>query len=275
MNTNILFLSVLFVVFTAITTMASEKPSNRVTLQTETASFGLGWFWGIESRFGIIKGVIRTRVGYAGGTTPSPDYQNIGDHTETVQIDYDPEQISYSELLQLFWKSHQPSTASSGHQYRNAVFFLNKKQEQLAIDSKRKLEKKTKKPVKTHIVPINSFTLAEDYHQKYLLKAHAIYPVIKARFPSHEDFVDSTLAARLNGYIGGHGSRRQLLEEIDSFELTENNNKMLLKLVTDRGPALYWPDNVKLWVNYHHNRYTATIPQNIRIIAAKQNLEAV
>ena len=77
-----------------------------VTMKIETATFALGWFWGPDSRFGSIDGVIRTRVGYAGGISNNPTYHNLGSHSETIQIDYDPTQISYNELLDVFWDSH-------------------------------------------------------------------------------------------------------------------------------------------------------------------------
>lgn len=84
----------------------------------------------MESRFGILEGVIRTRVGYAGGKTDAPTYRHMGDHTETVQIDYDPGRITYEELLKIFWESHDPESRPYSVQYKNAVFFHNAAQEE-------------------------------------------------------------------------------------------------------------------------------------------------
>ena len=176
--------------------------------------------------------MIRTRVGYAGGRTNSPNYSNLGNHTETVQIDYNPEFITYSQLLNIFWNSHQPTKQSHSRQYKNVVFFHNKKQQLQAMESKIDLEQKINKTVKTGVMPLNSFTMAENYHQKYYLKNHALKKEIMRIYPLHKDFVDSTAAARLNGYIGRNGSREQLSREIESLGLSDAGKRLLIKLVT-------------------------------------------
>ena len=102
----------------------------------------------------------------------SPEYIKIGDHTETVQVDYDPERLTYDQLLDIFWKSHKPTNRSISRQYMNAVFYHNEQQRQLAMASKAAVEQKIGSIVKTEMVPLRSFTMAEDYHQKYLLKSH-------------------------------------------------------------------------------------------------------
>jgi methionine-S-sulfoxide reductase len=108
--------------------------------------------------------VIRTRVGYAGGRKANPDYGHIGDHTETVQVDYDPQRITYNELLDIFWRSHKPTGRSWSRQYMNAVFYHDDRQRQLAMDSKAAVEKKIGQGVKTEVAPLRTFTMAEDYH---------------------------------------------------------------------------------------------------------------
>ena len=176
--------------------------------------------------------MIRTRVGYAGGRQDNPDYGHIGDHTETVQVDYDPQRITYKELLDIFWQSHKPSGRSWSRQYMNAVFFHDDRQRQLAMTSKAAIEEKTGSTVKTEIVPIRSFTLAEEYHQKYTLKHNkGLKKEIMHIYPEHQDLVDSTAAARLNGYVGGYGSKDQLSEEIESLGLSDEAAKVLGNLV--------------------------------------------
>ena len=175
--------------------------------------------------------MIRTRVGYAGGRTNSPSYNNLGNHTETVQIDYNPEIITYSRLLNIFWDSHQPTRQSHSQQYKNVVFSHNKQQYMQAVASKMDLEQKINKTVKTGIVPLNSFTMAENYHQKYFLKNHTLKKEIMRIYPLHNDFIDSTSAARLNGYIGGNGSREQLSREIESLGLSDAGKRLLIKSV--------------------------------------------
>ncbi len=176
--------------------------------------------------------MVRTRVGYAGGQMASPTYHNIGDHTETVQVDYDPELISYDQLLDIFWNSHKPTRRSTSGQYMKAVFYHNEQQREQAMASKSAFEDKTGSIVRTEIVPIRSFTMAEDYHQKFTLKGHKGFNnEMMHIYPRHQDLVDSTAAARLNGYIGGYGSRDQLSKEIDSLGLSAEAEKDLTKMI--------------------------------------------
>ncbi len=180
----------------------------------------------------MIDGVIRTRVGYAGGRQDNPDYGHIGDHTETVQVDYDPQRITYNGLLDVFWQSHKPTGRSWSGQYMNAVFFHDDRQRQLAMDSKAAVEKKIGRSVKTEVAPLRTFTMAEDYHQKYILKQHYDLKNDMSRiYPLHRDFVDSTAVARLNGYAGRHGNKDQLAREIDNLGLTDAGKKALSDMV--------------------------------------------
>lgn len=161
-----------------------------------------------------------------------PTYHNIGDHTETVQIDYDPNLISYDQLLDVFWNSHKPTRRSMPGQYMKAVFYRSEQQREQAIASKVALEDKIGSIVRTEIVPIRSFTMAEDYHQKFTLKGHKDLKNEMMRiYPRHQDLVDSTAAARLNGYIGGYGSRDQLLKEINSLGLSAEAEQVLTDMI--------------------------------------------
>ena len=180
----------------------------------------------------MIEGVIRTRVGYAGGQQASPDYQHIGDHTETVQVDYDPQRISYSQLLDVFWQSHKPTSRSGPRQYMRAVFYHDEQQRQLALASKAAMEQKIGRPVKTEVAPLRTFTMAEDYHQKYILKQNYDLKAEMTRiYPSHGDFVASPAVARLNGYAGGNGSRKQLLQDIDRLGLSDAGKQALTEMM--------------------------------------------
>ena len=163
----------------------------------------------------------------------APTYTKMGDHTETVQIDYDPSRISYSQLLDIFWQSHQPERSSWSRQYMNAVFYHNEGQRLLAEASRVTLVQKIGGTVKTKVVPLRSFTMAEDYHQKYLLKGHRELKdeLTGIYYPSRRDLVDSTAAARLNGYAGGHGNKAQLSREIERLGLSTKGRKMLVELV--------------------------------------------
>jgi peptide-methionine (S)-S-oxide reductase len=186
--------------------------------QTETATFALGCFWAPDSIFGSLNGVVRTRVGYAGGTTESPAYHNLGDHTETIQIDYDPAQISYEQLLTIYWDSHSPTAQPWSKQYMSIVFYHDSEQRELAMETKQREEASSGRRVYTEIIPLSQFHLAEEHHQKYYLQqVPEFMEELSAIYPNFADFIDSTAAARINGYVGGHITFQDLQEQLGSF----------------------------------------------------------
>lgn len=147
----------------------------------EKATFGAGCFWGVEAAFREIPGVMATMVGYSGGQTANPTYDevcsNTTGHAEVVQVSYDPAQLSYEALLDAFWKIHDPTTpnrqgADVGSQYRSVIFCHSPAQEAAALASKQKLEKsgRFRRPIVTEIVPATPFYKAEDHHQRYFEK---------------------------------------------------------------------------------------------------------
>jgi peptide-methionine (S)-S-oxide reductase len=171
-------------------------------------------------------------VGYAGGEKINPTYYNLGDHSETIQIDFDPAKITYSQLLEIFWNNHNSTLKSFGRQYMSIIFFHNLKQQELAIQSMQEQEKKLNTKIVTEIISLTKFYLAEDYHQKYeLQQIKEISGELKKIYPNFKNFVDSTAAARMNGFIGGHGTCEQLKKEISTYGLTEASEKYLLSLV--------------------------------------------
>ncbi|MCH7686219.1 MAG: peptide-methionine (S)-S-oxide reductase MsrA [Planctomycetes bacterium] len=142
-------------------------------------TFGAGCFWGVEAAFRQIQGVTATAVGYLGGTLENPTYQDVctgsTGHAEVVQVEYDPAQIAYEDLLDVFWKCHDPTTLNRqgpdvGAQYRSAVFFHTPEQEAVALESKEKVQGRFKRPIVTEITPASTFYRAEEYHQQYLEK---------------------------------------------------------------------------------------------------------
>jgi methionine-S-sulfoxide reductase len=179
--------------------------------------------------------VVRTRVGYAGGTTENPTYYQLGDHTETIQIDYDPSQVSYRELLEVFWNGHAPTRASWSRQYASIIFYHDEEQRQQAEASKEQYEAQCGCRVATEILPAPTFYLAEDYHQKYYLRQSALFMgELSALYPDAADFVNSTEAARLNGYLGGHGTLSDLQAEIDDLRLSPEAQEALLERFANR-----------------------------------------
>jgi peptide-methionine (S)-S-oxide reductase len=150
-------------------------------LVTELATFGAGCFWGVEVTFRNTPGVKDAVVGYLGGTMANPTYKDVctgrTGHAEVVQVEYDPAEVSYDKLLDVFWENHDPTTLNRqgpdvGTQYRSAIFYHSPEQKRLAEESKKQLEAsgRFKRPVVTEITPASTFYLAEDYHQRYLEK---------------------------------------------------------------------------------------------------------
>ncbi len=175
--------------------------------------------------------MLRTRVGYCGGSTKSPTYRSIGDHAETIQIDFDPKRIRYEQLLELFWTTHNPCRNAWSRQYMSAVFYADEAQRE-AIDATRRKFVKMPDQVQTEIAPLETFWIAEDYHQKYRLRHEsALVDELQAIYPNEPDFINSTAAARLNGYLDGHGSKQQLDREIDKLGLSGEGQALLRKHV--------------------------------------------
>jgi len=145
----------------------------------EKATFGAGCFWGVEAAFRQVKGVVSTAVGYSGGHFPNPTYKDVCSgktgHAEVVQVEYEPTQVSYDDLLKVFWDNHDPTTLNRqgpdvGAQYRSAIFFHTPEQESAANASKEKMQAGYKNKIVTEITPASEFYRAEDYHQQYLEK---------------------------------------------------------------------------------------------------------
>jgi peptide-methionine (S)-S-oxide reductase len=143
------------------------------------ATFGAGCFWGVEAAFRQIEGVTRTRVGYSGGTLENPTYEDVCSHTtghaEVVEVTYDPERVSYDQLLDVFWHKHDPTQLNRqgwdiGDQYRSVVFFHEAEQQEAAVRSKAREQAASPAPIVTQIEPAQTFYEAEDYHQQYLEK---------------------------------------------------------------------------------------------------------
>jgi len=151
------------------------------TVKTQTALFAAGCFWGVEATFRQIKGVKATAVGYTGGHTESPSYEDVctdrTGHAEAVQVEYDPKEVSYEQLLKVFWENHDPTTVNRqgpdvGTQYRSAIFYNTPEQKAAAEAARQSLAAggKYRREIVTEIVPAGAFWKAEDYHQQYLEK---------------------------------------------------------------------------------------------------------
>jgi methionine-S-sulfoxide reductase len=176
-----------------------------------------------------MEGVVRTRVGYTGGEKDNPTYYSLGNHTEAVQIDYDPSVISYEDLLDVFWESHDPSGGPWSRQYMAAVFSHGEKQQKAAETAKKRVAAEMPEGVDTQILPLARFHLAEDYHQKYMLRRNSKFAnIYHDIYPTTEDLIGSTAAARVNGHLAGYGECGQLKSEIGSFGLPAKLQDRLL-----------------------------------------------
>jgi methionine-S-sulfoxide reductase len=159
-------------------------------------------------------------VGYSGGTTPSPTYRRLGDHTETLQLDYDPSRITYEQLLDAFWRSHDPAAKPWSTQYKAAVFCHSEVQKELALAAKDAAAKRLGEEIHTEILPAKKFYFAENYHQKYYLQNRADFMEVFKQFHGGQpDLTNSTTAARINGLIAGEVTIKELRSELDSGRL--------------------------------------------------------
>ena len=189
----------------------------------ERTIFSLGCFWDPDARFGALDGVLVTRVGYCGGTYPAmPTYQTIGDYTESVQIDFDSTQITFSQLLSYFKRWHTSNTPKTRSQYAAAIFYHNEKQRQHINEMK--IEN-------VRIDMFKKFYEAEEYHQKHYLKRTIMRTDI---FGTKEEWSnrDGRMVTKLNGFLAGYGTHNQFQQWDKRRELTieqQNDIKNMLK----------------------------------------------
>jgi peptide-methionine (S)-S-oxide reductase len=176
--------------------------------------------------------VIRTRVGYTGGSKADPTYTSLGDHTETTEIDFDPAVTTYAAMLKVFWAAHDPTVKCGYKQYEPVVFYQDKAQKALAEQTRAAEAKRRGVQIHTAIRPASTFYLAEDYHQKYYLTLDAVLiQEIKRHYPGVKEMIRSTAAARLNGYVAGYGDQAAMEKEIDALGLTTAGKNRLRALV--------------------------------------------
>jgi Peptide methionine sulfoxide reductase len=192
---------------TATPTPRLIKQYDRAALirdKTETATFGLGCFWGPEAQFGAIDGVIRTRVGYAGGKKSDPTYHNLGDHTEVFQVDYDPTVVTYWDLLARVFANHRPNHQTRKTQYQNIILMGTSNQRKTLNEflAEHGLDADA---LGTRIERLLRFYPAEDYHQKHSLCTDPVHSdVFDEAGYTDDEIQESPAAAKLNGYASGH-----------------------------------------------------------------------
>lgn len=177
-------------------------------------------------------------MGYAGGRKADPTYRSMGDHTETTQVDFDPALVSYREILRHVWASHDPRRNHFSRQYMNAIFHSGEAQKAAALETMAEVQARLGREVRTVVAPLERFSPAEDYHQKYYLRGHqALLGEFQRAGYDDARFRESRVAARLNGFVGGFGQMAQLERELPSFGLSANAEAALRRVVEEGSGA--------------------------------------
>ncbi|CAG9862587.1 unnamed protein product [Phyllotreta striolata] len=212
---------------------------HNVDVPFKKATFGMGCFWANDALYGAQRGVLRTRVGYSGGTKENPAYKSLGDHTEVIEIDYDPKTVNYEELLDLFYAHHEYGlTTKVKRQYMSLILYHDEEQKLAAENSIKSEEQKRNTKLITEVAPAGKFYPAESYHQKYRLQRHSFLCDELNLTP--QLLQTSHVAARLNGYVAGVGKPEELEQDIIKLGLSEKAAEYLRIQYKDNiGGTLY------------------------------------
>lgn len=171
---------------------------------------------------------MRTRVGYAGGDSDDPTYFDLGDHGEALQIDFDPQRMSFGEVLDLYFAGHRPTRPPWKRQYMSALFFHDGEQRRLIEQRCRQAEEQWGEALHVEILSADSFHRAEDHHQKYYLQRHSeLMDDLTVFYPDFAQIVDSTAAARLNGFLAGARTHVLQNEDLARYGLSERGQRIL------------------------------------------------
>ena len=182
--------------------------------------------------------MLRTRVGYAGGKRDKPTYHDLGEHTEAVQVEFDPKTISYKQLLGIFWDSHDECGRVWSSQYKAILWTHGKAQAEVARQSAAAQAKARGKKLTTLVAAAPRFWIAEDYHQKYNARRYgALITVLLGSTHSESEVRESTAIARVNGWISGHGTKEQILSESKALVFSAAAREELALALGRRAPA--------------------------------------
>lgn len=197
------------------------------------AYLGMQCFWGAESSFAKLDGVMKTRVGYAGGTTQSPNYENIGDHTEITEVQFDDQIVSYERILDWFWEHHNP-TDQHKKQYQSAILYVDDTQKRIAEESLKNVQEKYgQQKVETYVKKLEHFYQAEDYHQKYWLRCQrALFTKLSL---TDQEVVDSTLATKVNAFLAGFDNFDVLKNLAAAYHLSDDTTKLIEEIARSGG----------------------------------------
>ncbi|MCK8058533.1 MULTISPECIES: peptide-methionine (S)-S-oxide reductase [unclassified Fusibacter] len=200
----------------------------------KTATFALGCFWGPAAHFAVLDGVLRTRVGYTGGTGTTPSYENLGNHIEVIEIDYDPAFLTYEDLVTLYFTYYDATVRAYSQRVKSVIFYRDDEEQSIANNLKKEFSQSQGKPIFTEIDPLDVFYLAEDRHQlSYLKKETSLYDEVSQIFTTPDKQILSILASKLNGYIAGYGKSKDLTVLLQNSGLSDaSQNRM--RAIVDR-----------------------------------------
>ncbi|MUT64810.1 peptide-methionine (S)-S-oxide reductase MsrA [Paenibacillus sp. NEAU-GSW1] len=200
----------------------------------QTVTLGMGCFWSPEALFGHMPGVVGTRVGYAGGKTAFPTYRELGDHTETVQVHYDPRLVTFEQLAELFWSNHNPVNINDykGKQYMSLLFYASAEQEEAIRRVLNSREERELPRPETRIEAIAHFYPAEERHQKYYLQRYPdAMEKLAMLYPERTELLGSRLAARLNGLAKGFTNMERVRNEIAGWNMDQAERAAMLETI--------------------------------------------
>ncbi|SFT12921.1 peptide-methionine (S)-S-oxide reductase [Paenibacillus sp. BC26] len=201
---------------------------------TQTITLGMGCFWSPDALFGQLAGITRTRVGFAGGTTDNPKTRHTGDHTEMVEIEFDPAIVRLETILALFWNNHNPANINNYRDrlYNSLVLYRDKAQLSVIQEVMKSRGEQGKGVPATEYMPYTVFYPAEDRHQKYFLKRFPdAIAKLRTLFPTDDELTQATLAARLNGIAKGFANMDQIIQEIRTWPIGREEQEEIIHLI--------------------------------------------
>ncbi len=186
-----------------------------------TITFGMGCFWGPAAEFAVIDGVLRTRVGYAGGDSTTPSYDNLGNHIEVFEVDYDPDLLSYEDMVKLYFYVYDATARPFSQRVTPVIYYRNEAEQEISERVKLSIEANSEKGLFTVIRPLEVFYLAEEKHQlSYLKQETSLYMEVREIFVEEDALLLSILASKLNGFIAGYGLDSDLASILKSSGLS-------------------------------------------------------
>ncbi|WP_240548436.1 peptide-methionine (S)-S-oxide reductase [Paenibacillus lignilyticus] len=202
---------------------------------TQMIALGMGCFWSPDALFGQLAGITRTRVGFAGGTTDNPPRSgHAGDHTEMVEIEFDPAVARLETILNLFWNNHNPANINNYRDrlYNSLILYRDEAQLSVIQEVMNNRGEQGKGVPETECMPYTVFYPAEDRHQKYFLKRYPdAIAKLRTLFPTEDELTRATLAARLNGIAKGFANMDQIIHEIRTWKISHEEQEEIIDLI--------------------------------------------